>query len=141
MVAELGLYLLSSIGVGSLWPILWYEWGYSTQVTISILFALDVVVAIEAAFYSNIVLIAVLHVITIPSFFALIYVDLVRQQNSEFRCFLCGKLIEQGEEITVIGRHAKGRKKKVSVHQKCVIIDQKDRKSFSKGKFKNGIPK
>ena len=105
MVAEISLYFLSAVTIGCLWPILWYWLGYSAKITVSILFALDAVVTIEAALYSNVVLIAVLHVITIPTFFAIIYVDLVRQQNSEFRCFLCGKSIEHGEETTLIHRH------------------------------------
>lgn len=141
MVSELTVYLLSSIGIGSLWPILWYAWGYSTRETISVLFALDIVVTIEAAFYSNIVLIAVLHVITIPAFFTIVYIDLMRQQNSEFKCFLCRRQIEQGEEIVVIRRAVRGRKKNASVHKKCIDVDRKDRKSFSKNRFRNGIPK
>ncbi len=105
------------------------------------LFALDIVVTIEAAFYSNIVLIAILHVITIPAFFAVLYIDLMRQQNSEFKCFLCGRPIEQGEEITVIQRVLGGRKKNASVHKKCIDVDRKDKKSFSRNRFRNGIPK
>ena len=54
MVAEISLYFLSAVTIGCLWPILWYWLGYSAKITVSILFALDAVVTIEAALYSNI---------------------------------------------------------------------------------------
>ncbi|MDG7001037.1 MAG: hypothetical protein JRN15_18230 [Nitrososphaerota archaeon] len=141
MVDQLAVYLLSSIGIGSFWPMLWYVWGYSTKQTVSVLFVLDIAVTIEAAFYSNILLIAVLHVITIPAFFAVIYIDLLRAQSSEFQCFLCEKPIEQGEETTKIRRSFGRRKKNMTVHKKCIDIGVKDKKSFSESKFRNGIPR
>ena len=57
------------------------------------LFALDTVITIEAAFYADIILIALLHVITIPAFIVLIYADVVNQSNIEFKCFICERSI------------------------------------------------
>jgi hypothetical protein len=81
-----------------------------------LLFAMDVVLTVEAALCSDIVLIAILHVFTIPALFILIYLDLVREHKSYFHCFVCGRLIESGEEIDTISRTIGGKQGNVLVH-------------------------
>jgi hypothetical protein len=105
-----------------------------------LLFVLDIALTIEAAFYSDIVLIAVLHVITIPAFFGLIYFDLVQQHRTKFRCFICSKEIEQSEENETLKRFVKGEQKEISVHSACIGLEKDQRKAFSRRSFKKGIP-
>jgi len=112
----------------------------STGKIVLLLFALDISLTVEAALYSDIVLIAVLHVITIPAFFGLIYFDLVKQHNSDFRCFICGKMVKDSEDIQIIKRYIKGVKRDLTVHRECISLDQKQRKAFSRNTFRKGIP-
>ncbi len=77
-----------------------------------LLFVLDIAMTIEAALYSDIVLIALLHVITIPVFFALIYLDLVQQHKTKFRCFICGRNILEEEKAETVRRTVGGQKKR-----------------------------
>lgn len=107
---------------------------------IVLLFAIDITLTVEAALYSDIVLIAVLHVITIPALIGLIYLDIVQEHKSYFRCFVCGKLIEVEEEIETISRTIKGKPKNVLVHTKCIQLEGKDRKKISSRVFRHGIP-
>ena len=57
---------------------------------------------IEAGINSNVLLIYLLHVITIPVFFGLIYIDLVEENRSKFSCFVCGRPIEQTESTETV---------------------------------------
>lgn len=106
-----------------------------------LLFCLDISLTIEGALYSDVVLIAVLHVITIPAFFALIYIDLTKQQKTDFRCFVCGRLVEESEEIETVKRVVNGEPRNVTVHSTCIDLGSKERKAFSKERFRRGIPK
>ncbi len=119
---------------------MWYLGMITTSKIVLLLFILDISLTIEAAFYSDIVLIAVLHVITIPAFFGLIYLDLVKQHNSDFRCFVCEKIIKDSEKIQIVKRYVDGKKKDVAVHTDCISLDQRQRKAFSKNAFRKGIP-
>ena len=121
-------------------PGLWLLHKITTGRVIALLFSVDITITIEAAFFSDIVLIAILHVITIPAFFGLIYFDLVRQHRTEFRCFVCGKLVEEKEEIDVVKRHVNGSSKNVTIHAACINVDSKQRKAFSSRLFRKGIP-
>jgi len=105
-----------------------------------LLFALDISLTVEAALYSDVILIALLHVVTIPAFFALIYFDLVKQHNSDFRCFVCGKLVQESEDIEIVKRFLNGSRRDVSVHSTCINLDRQQRKGFSKNAFRKGIP-
>jgi hypothetical protein len=122
------------------WPILWMYRKLKTLTMIILLFAMDVTLTVEAALYSDIVLIAILHVITIPALIALIYLDLVQEHKSYFRCFICGKLIEDEEEIETISRTIEGKPKNVLVHTKCIQLEGKDKKKISSWVFRHGIP-
>jgi hypothetical protein len=103
-----------------------------------LLFFLDLVMTVEAALYSDVVAIAVLHVITIPAFFALIYFDLVKQHRTYTRCFICGgKLAAQVDTVTVT-RKIEGQTTELSVHKKCVSVDDRERKALSQGLSKKG---
>ncbi|MDA4131324.1 MAG: hypothetical protein OK457_11185 [Thaumarchaeota archaeon] len=119
---------------------LWYSRLLNTAKMVFLLFALDIALTVEAAIYSDVVLIALLHVVTIPAFFSLIYLDLVKQQSSEFRCFVCGKPALEAEEFQVAKRLVDGIRSDVIVHTACISLDQLERKAFSKNKFRRGIP-
>jgi len=129
----------SSLFVVSL-PILWYFKKLSTGKMVLLLFVLDISLTIEAALYSDIVLIAVLHVITIPAFFGLIYLDLVQQHKTKFQCFICGKIIQDSEQTDTLKRFVDGNKKEINVHSACIGLQKDERKAFSKNSFKEGIP-
>jgi len=105
-----------------------------------LLFILDIALTIEAAFYSDIVLIALLHVVTIPAFFALIYFDLVQQHKTRFRCFICGRAVKESEPFESVNRFVDGERKEASVHSSCIGLDLQQRKTFSKNSFRKGIP-
>jgi hypothetical protein len=81
-----------------------------------------------------------LHVVTIPAFFALIYFDLVQQHKTKFRCFICGKAFQDSEHFESVSRFVGGERKEATVHSSCIDLDQLQRKTFSKSSFKKGIP-
>jgi hypothetical protein len=140
MVGEFTLYAITcSIFALSL-PFLWYLKKLTTGKMVVFLFILDITLTIEAALYSDIVLIAVLHVITIPSFFALIYLDLVQQHKTKFRCFICGRMIQESEKADTVKRMIQGEQKEISVHSSCIDLKRHQRKTFSRNSFKKGIP-
>ena len=140
MIDAYTLYAMTStLFVVSL-PILWYFEKLSTGKMVLLLFVLDVSLTIEAALYSDIVLIAVLHVITIPAFFGLIYLDLVQQHKTKFQCFICGKIIQDSEQTDTLKRFVDGNKKEINVHSACIGLQKDERKAFSKNSFKEGIP-
>ena len=134
------LYLLTGIAFSAGLFLTWILRILSTAKIVLLLFALDISLTVEAAFYSDVVLIAVLHVITIPAFFGLIYFDLVKQHSSDFRCFVCGKMVKDSEDIQIIKRYINGAKRDLTVHRECISLDQKQRKAFSKNTFRKGIP-
>ncbi len=119
---------------------LWYLKELSIGKMVILLFILDIGLTIEAALYSEIILIAVLHVITIPAFFALIYLDLIQQHKTKFRCFICGKDIRESEKADIVKRLVDGEKKEISVHAACIGLEGHQRKTFPGNSFKKGIP-
>ena len=121
-------------------PIFWYFEQLTTGKMVLLLFILDIALTIEAALYSDIVLIALLHVITIPAFFALIYLDLVQQHKTKFQCFICGKAIQDSEQSETVKRLVGRETKNISVHSSCIGLQSDQRKAFSKSSFKKGIP-
>ena len=140
MVSELVLYALTSLSFAMSLPIVWYVGKLTIGKMVFLLFILDITLTIEAAFYSDIVLIAILHVITIPAFFALIYLDLVQQHKTIYKCFICGKMIQESEASDVVKRLLNGQQKEINVHAACIGLERHQRKSFSKNSFKKGIP-
>jgi hypothetical protein len=104
-----------------------------------LLFALDSALTIEVALLGDVVSIAVLHMITIPVFFAMIYLDLRQHHKNQFSCFLCGDEIALDEEISSVKRVVLGMPTDVNVHSRC--IDPGERKSVSERTFRKGIPK
>jgi hypothetical protein len=123
------------------WPFLWKKKMLTTLRMIILLFALDSILTIEAAFYSDIILIAILHVITVPALIALIYLDLVQQHKSYFRCFICGREVQADEEIETINRIVDSKPMHVIVHSDCIHLERRERKGISRWAFKKGIPK
>ena len=140
MIAEVILYAITIAAFAVATPILWRLHRLNTLRLCLLLFIVDITLTIEAAFYSDIVLIAVLHVITIPAFFGLIYVDLVKQHRTYFTCFVCGKVVKEDDELSTVSRYVNGASRKVNVHAACIDLDNRHRKSFSKSRFRNGIP-
>jgi hypothetical protein len=134
------LYALTSLLFSISLPVLWYLKELSIGKMVLLLFFLDIALTIEAAFYSDIVLIAVLHVITIPAFFALIYLDLVQQNKTKFRCFVCGQAIQESQQADTVNRLSGSDRKEVNVHSVCIGLESHERKAFSKNSFKKGIP-
>ncbi len=140
MIAEYTLLAITSSFFVVAIPLLWYFEKLTIGKTVILLFVLDIAMTIEAAFYSDIILIALLHVITIPSFFALIYLDLVQQHKTKFRCFVCGKNISEEEKAETVKRLVSGQKSEISVHSICIDLERHQRKSFSSKSFRSGIP-
>ena len=95
-----------------------------------LLFIVDIALTIEAAFYSDIVLIALLHVVTIPAFFALIYFDLVQQHKTKFRCFICGRTLQESEKFESVNRFVGGERKEASVHSSCIGLGSAAKKDI-----------
>lgn len=107
---------------------------------IILLFFFDIVLTIEAGVVSNLELIALLHMITIPAFFALIYLDVIAQHKSEFTCFVCGIVAAHDEPTEMVKRIVNGRRRNVLVHERCVKLQGSERKAFRSKIFKKGIP-
>lgn len=140
MVSELVLYAITCFLFAFVLPVIWYAKELSIGRMVFFLFVLDITLTIEAAFFSDIVLIAVLHVITIPAFFALIYFDLVQQHKTKFSCFICGKSIQDSEASEVLKRTVEGQQKEINVHASCIQLERHERKSFHRSFFRKGIP-
>jgi hypothetical protein len=140
MIDAYSLYAVTSSLFAVSLPVLWYLRKLTTGRMVFLLFILDITLTIEAAFFSDIVLIALLHVVTIPAFFALIYLDLVQQHKTKYRCFICGRSIQQSEQADTVKRFVGGEKKEISVHTSCIGLDGNQRKTFSRNSFKKGIP-
>jgi len=122
------------------WLLLWFFGTLSTGKMILLLFCFDMVLTIEAGLNSNVLLIYLLHVITIPVFFGLIYISLLEENKEKFSCFICERPVEQTQSIETVMRSVNGRRKRVLVHPECIDLESKDRKSFSLRKFRAGIP-
>ncbi|SRR5579863_656226 len=140
LISELELYGITTLLTSLPAPILWRMKKFTTLKMIIILFALDMIMTIEAAFFSDIVLIAVLHIITIPALIALIYFDLVSQHKTYFKCFICGKAVQAEEEIETVNRTVQGKQTHVIVHSGCISLERKERKRISSRVFRRGIP-
>ena len=105
-----------------------------------LLFIFDITMTVEAGLNSDVLMIALLHVVTIPGFFCLIYMDLMDQHRSSFTCFVCEKGISQSEQTENLKRMVNGRYRSVLVHKGCVTVSRNDRKVFARSRFRNGIP-
>ncbi len=134
------VYLITTVAFAILWIFLWFESSISiTKMTLS-LFSFDMVMTAEAGLYSNILLIALLHVITLPAFFSLIYLDLIGQHKSTYSCFICGKGIYTSELTRTLSRTVNGRHRSVLAHAGCVYLESENRKAFARSRFRKGIP-
>jgi hypothetical protein len=127
---------ISLVPFAALWRLHWL----TILRMVLLLFIVDMIMTIEAAFYSDIFLIAVLHVITIPAFFFLIYLDLVKQHRDQFRCFICAKQILNDQETETVRRHRLGKPTSVLCHKYCVTIKDQEKKKISQREFRRGIP-
>lgn len=116
---------------------LWYMERLSSGKMILLLFSLDMGLTIEGALYGRVMMIALLHIFTIPAFFSILYFDLRKQANEDFRCFVCGRIIDPDEETSTVRR---GMKRNVPVHSSCIVLDNRERKRFSERMFRKGIP-
>lgn len=134
------LYAITSAVFAISIPILWYFKQLTIGRMVLLLFILDIGLTIEAALYSDLVLIALLHVITIPTFFGLIYLDLIQQQKTKFRCFICGRNIQLSEDVETVKRLVAGHQNEISVHASCIGLQRHQRKTFSQNLFRKGIP-
>ena len=122
------------------WLLLWFFGTLSTGKMILLLFCFDMVLTIEAGLNSDVLLIYLLHVVTIPVFFGLIYFALLEENKEKFSCFICERPVDQTQSIETVMRSVNGRRKNVLVHAECIDLQSKDRKSFSIRKFRGGIP-
>jgi hypothetical protein len=134
------VYVVTSLAFALPWIFFWFEGSISITKMMLLLFCFDMVLTVEAGLYSNILLIALLHVITIPGFFFLIYLDLIEQHRSSFSCFICSKGIEPSEASQTLNRTVNGRRKTVLAHPSCIYLGGENRKAFARSKFKKGIP-
>lgn len=134
---EVSLYLITSVLFLVPWPILFYRQRLTSGKMIFLLFCLDMALTIEGALYGEVVMIALLHVFTIPAFFSILYFSLRKESNEDFRCFVCGKVIDPNEEMASAKR---GVRKSVSVHASCIDLNNSERKAYSERKFRKGIP-
>jgi hypothetical protein len=137
---EVTIYSITTISFVAPWLLLWFSGTLSTGKMIILLFCFDMVLTIEAGLNSDVLLIYLLHVITIPVFFGLIYIDIVEENKTKFSCFICGKAISQLDPSETVKRTMNGRLRNVLVHQTCIDLQGQDRKSFSRSKFRKGIP-
>lgn len=140
MITPADIYSVTTISFVVPWLVLWMTGTLSTGKMIVLLFFFDATLTIEAGLNSNVLLIALLHVITIPVFFGLIYFDLVEENKTKFSCFVCGKAIVQEDSTQTVRRTVNGRRKSVLVHTNCISLHHTDRKSFPERKFRRGIP-
>jgi hypothetical protein len=140
MIEEYILFAITSSFFAISLPALWYLKKLTLGKMVILLFMLDITMTIEAALYSDIVLIALLHVVTIPAFFALIYLDLVQQHKTKYCCFICGRNILEEEKAEMVRRTVGGQKKEINVHASCIDLEGHQRKAFSSKSFKKGIP-
>lgn len=134
------IYSITTISFVVPWLLLWFTGKLSMGKMIVLLFCFDMILTIEAGINSNVLFIALLHVVTIPVFFALIYLDVVEEQKTRFSCFICGKAILPTETTETVKKLVNGRHRGVLVHAACIDLQNKDRKAFSSRQFKKGIP-
>jgi hypothetical protein len=134
------IYSITAVSFILPWLVLWFSGTLSTGKMIVLLFIFDMVLTIEAGINSNVLLIALLHVITIPVFFGLIYFDILEEHKTKFSCFICGKPVGESESSETVKRLVSGRHRSVLVHAACIGLENKDRKAFSRRAFRKGIP-
>ena len=134
------IYLITAIAFVMIWSGLWIGGILSVGKMILLLFLFDITLTVEAGLKSDVLMIALLHVVTIPCFFGLIYLDLIDQHRSSFSCFVCGKGISQSEQADSLKLMVNVRYRSSLVHKACVSIGQNDRKTFARSRFRNGIP-
>jgi hypothetical protein len=134
---ELLVYFLSILPFFFSLPILWRARKLTILRIVILLFVFDSLLTLEAAFYGNVVFIAILHVVTIPAFLSLLYFDLLNLSKKSFTCFICSKRILPGEDVESLSRIVEGVENKFLAHSSC--LSKERRASISKLKFKNGI--
>lgn len=134
------IYSITTVSFIIPWLVLWFSGTLSTGRMIILLFIFDMVLTIEVGVNSNVLLIALFHVVTTPVFFGLIYFDIIEENKKRFGCFVCGKAIGETETTEMLKRSVNGRNKGVLVHAACIDLVNKDNKSFSRREFRNGIP-
>ncbi len=139
MIPALYLYGISTLICLAPLPALYLAQSFSIFRIVIDLFVLDTVLTIEAAYYSDVIAIAILHIITVPAFFAFIYFDLIQHHKNQFSCFLCGTEIGPEDEIETVKRLVLGKPTEVYVHARCLSAGE--RKAISGRVFRKGIPK
>jgi hypothetical protein len=140
MGAELYLISLTAAISALSLLVLWRLGSLTTMRAVLLLFIVDIVMTLEAAVYSDIVLIAVLHVITIPALFGLIYLDLFNQHRSYTQCFICSGKVKNEDALTV-KRNIRGQPLEILAHKKCVSLESDERKALSNNQLKKGASK
>jgi hypothetical protein len=140
MLSEVLILSATATVSASVVPLLWWLRMFSILRMVILLFVADIAMTVEAALYSDLLLIALLHVFTIPCFFALIYFDLVKEHRTYASCFICGKKITEEDEITTLQRNTGSEPRSLQVHKSCVRLEGKERKTLSEKLFKKGIP-
>ena len=135
------MYGLTTFACLAVAPILWLFRALSIMRTVVLLFILDSILTLEAAFYSDVVSIAILHIVTVPAFIGLIYLDLLSHHKREFSCFLCARQISGEEEIQSVTRNVDGKQVAINVHATCLVSSEKERRAISERTFRRGIPK
>lgn len=134
------IYVLTATCLAIVWLIIWFASSLSIGKMIVLLFVFDMALTIEAGIASNVELIALLHMITMPAFFSLIYLDVVGQHRSKFACFICGTDITHDEPNETVKGVINGRWGNVLVHENCVQLKDSERKAFHHKLFRKGIP-
>lgn len=140
LIDEVLVYCVSSAALLSLWPLAWKMEKLTILRMVIALFVWDSVLTIEAAYYGNILLIAILHVITIPALLSLLYFDLIKQGKSSYTCFVCSKPILAVEQMETLSRIVEGAETKFAAHTFCLDLGRKERKVISRRNFRRGIP-
>jgi hypothetical protein len=133
-------YLITSAVSMLPWTALWIKKELTIMRMVILLFALDTVLTIEAAIYSDIVSIAILHIFMVPALFGLVYLDLVQQHKAQFHCFLCGKIISSDKEYESAKRVVRGKETEIAIHTECLTNSKDAKKPISVRRFQKGIP-
>lgn len=140
MITADAIYVLTGACLAIAWLIIWFGSSLSIGKMIVVLFVFDMALTIEAGIASNVEFIALLHVMIMPAFFALIYLDIVGQHRSKFTCFVCGIDITQDEQSRTVKRMINGRWGKALAHESCLKLQNSERKAFRSILFRKGIP-
>lgn len=140
LVVEFYLYAFTTLASLGILPFFRRARNLTVFRIVIVLFVLDSVLTVEAAFYANIVFIGILHVITIPAFLVLLYLDLTKQSKDSFTCFVCSTKIGAEQESETVTRVVKGIKIHAYAHTSCLEPGRKQKKAFSSLIFRRGIP-